>query len=133
MAEKILKGINFPGLEDTYIIPEVDSTLSKSGQAADAKAVGDAINRMKEDALNNDIAVLAEAQKSVDAIAASLQQLTDTYDSGASHSVSWNYLEDIPDTMEFKSIILESSTENSTKRFKITVDDSGVLTATEVV
>jgi hypothetical protein len=22
MAEKILKGINFPGLEDTYIVPE---------------------------------------------------------------------------------------------------------------
>lgn len=43
MAEKILKGINFPGLEDTYIIPEVDSTLSKSGQAADAKVVGEAL------------------------------------------------------------------------------------------
>lgn len=133
MAEKILKGINFPGLEDTYIIPEVDDTLSKLGSPADAKAVGDAINRMKEDALNNDIAVLAEAQKSVDAIAASLQQLTATYDSGASYSVSWNDLKDIPDTMEFKSIILESSTDDSTKRFKITVDDSGVLTVTEVV
>ena len=43
MAEKILKGINFPGLEDTYLIPEVDSTLSKSGQAADAKVVGEAL------------------------------------------------------------------------------------------
>ena len=43
MAEKILKGINFPGLEDTYLIPEVDSTLSKSGQAADAKIVGEAL------------------------------------------------------------------------------------------
>ena len=43
MAEKILKGINFPGLEDTYIIPEVDNTLSKSGQAADAKVVGEAL------------------------------------------------------------------------------------------
>ena len=43
MAEKILKGINFPGLEDTYIIPEVDNTLKKSGSPADAKAVGDAL------------------------------------------------------------------------------------------
>lgn len=44
MAEKILKGINFPGLEDTYIVPEVDDTLSKSGQAADAKVVGEALS-----------------------------------------------------------------------------------------
>lgn len=31
-----------------------------------------------------------------------------------------------------KSVILESSTANSTKKFKITVDDTGTLTATEV-
>ena len=30
-------------------------------------------------------------------------------------------------------IILKSSTEGSTKKFKITVDDSGALTATEVI
>ena len=32
-----------------------------------------------------------------------------------------------------KEIILKSSTANSTKKFKITVDDSGTLTATEVI
>ena len=32
-----------------------------------------------------------------------------------------------------KEIILASSTANSTKKFKITVDDSGTLTATEIV
>lgn len=32
-----------------------------------------------------------------------------------------------------KEIILTSSTANSTKKFKITVDDSGTLTATEVI
>ena len=32
-----------------------------------------------------------------------------------------------------KAIILTSSTPDSTKRFKITVDDSGALTATEIV
>lgn len=28
MAEKILKGINFPGLEDTYIVPEIPTKVS---------------------------------------------------------------------------------------------------------
>ena len=32
-----------------------------------------------------------------------------------------------------KAIILTSSTADSTKKFKITVDDSGALTATEIV
>lgn len=65
---KVLKGINFPGLEGTYYIPEakavkdengyieiqsyvsdtvevenLDTTLTKEGYAADAKAVGDAL------------------------------------------------------------------------------------------
>ena len=31
-----------------------------------------------------------------------------------------------------KEIILASSTANSTKKFKITVDDSGTLTTTEI-
>lgn len=34
--------------------------------------------------------------------------------------------------IEGKALILPSSTEGSTKRFKITVDDGGTLTATEV-
>jgi hypothetical protein len=46
MAEKLLKGINFPGLEDTYIIPQVDDTLTVSGASADAKVVGDSLNGM---------------------------------------------------------------------------------------
>ena len=32
-----------------------------------------------------------------------------------------------------KAIILTSSTAESTKKFKITVDDSGTITATEIV
>ena len=42
---------------------------------------------------------------------------------------------DMPNAMENgdKEIILTSSTANSTKKFKITVDDSGTLTATEIV
>ena len=44
--EKQLKSIKFPGLEDTYVIPEgvqIDDTLAQEGMAADAKAVGDAL------------------------------------------------------------------------------------------
>ena len=43
MGQKPLRGINFPGLSDTYMLPEVDSTLSKPGASADAKVVGDAL------------------------------------------------------------------------------------------
>jgi hypothetical protein len=35
-------------------------------------------------------------------------------------------------TVEGKAMIVKSSTEGSTKRFKITVDDSGTISATEV-
>lgn len=72
MANKPLKSIKFPGLPDTYTVPQVDSvptqgsnnavssggvyeaiptidaTLTQSGQAADAKAVGDKITGLKE-------------------------------------------------------------------------------------
>lgn len=46
MAVKELKSIKFPGLDDVYVIPEgvqIDSTLSVSGKAADAKSVGNAL------------------------------------------------------------------------------------------
>lgn len=73
MADKILKSITFPGLPDKYIIPETtvdsvpiqgstnavqsggvydalhdtDTTLSQSGQAADAKVTGDKIRSIE--------------------------------------------------------------------------------------
>jgi hypothetical protein len=47
MAEKILRGINFPGLEDTYMVMSaVDTTLTAVDVPADAKAVGDALAGM---------------------------------------------------------------------------------------
>ena len=49
MANKPLKTIKFPGLADTYTIPQIDTTLAVSGRAADAKATGDAIADVVED------------------------------------------------------------------------------------
>lgn len=49
MANVPLKSIKFPGLEDTYTVPQIDSTLTQSGQAADAKVVGDEIEGVKDD------------------------------------------------------------------------------------
>lgn len=41
-----LKGIKFPGLDGIYEVPQVDSTLSKSGSAADAKETGDRLSKL---------------------------------------------------------------------------------------
>ena len=48
------------------------------------------------------------------------------------HTLDWNGNAWFAGTIEGNAIILPSSTGNSTKKFKITVDDSGNLTATEV-
>lgn len=45
MANKSLQSIKFPGLADTYIVPQIDDTFTQPGQAADAKATG----RIKDD------------------------------------------------------------------------------------
>ena len=48
------------------------------------------------------------------------------------HTLDWSGNAWYAGTVEGKALILPSSTENSTKKFKITVDDSGAITATEV-
>ena len=57
MANKPLKSIKFPGLNDTYTVPEVDATLATTGAAADAKKVGDEINDLKADLSYKDVYV----------------------------------------------------------------------------
>ena len=48
------------------------------------------------------------------------------------HTVDWSGNAWYAGTVEGKALILTSSTAGSTKRFKVTVDDAGTLTATEV-
>lgn len=43
MANKPLKSIKFPGLDDTYTVAVTDTTLSESGVPADAKVTGNAL------------------------------------------------------------------------------------------
>ena len=43
-----------------------------------------------------------------------------------------NYMDELEFTNGYYPLVVKSSTEGSTKKFKITVDDSGTITATEV-
>lgn len=56
----------------------------------------------------------------------------DSHTSSNAHTLDWDGNAWYAGTVEGKALILPSSTENSTKKFKITVDDSGALTATEI-
>lgn len=56
---------------------------------------------------------------------------SDTARSNA-HTLDWSGNAWFAGTMEGTALILKSATEGSTKKFKITVDDSGTLSATEV-
>ena len=46
MANVPLNSIKFPGLDDTYTVPQLDSTLSNAGKAADAKVTGDKLGEL---------------------------------------------------------------------------------------
>ena len=60
MANKNLKSIKFPGLTDTYVVPQVDDTLTQTGRPADAKKTGDEIDALKEDLKTVDDVVTEE-------------------------------------------------------------------------
>ena len=48
------------------------------------------------------------------------------------HTLDWDGNAWYAGSVEGTALILKSSTEGSSKRFKITVDDSGALSATEI-
>ena len=54
------------------------------------------------------------------------------YNRSNAHTIDWSGNAWFAGTVEGTALIIPSSTEGSTKKFKITVDDSGALTATEV-
>ena len=47
MATIPLKTITFPGLDNTYTVPQLDDTLTTAGKAADAKATGDKLDELE--------------------------------------------------------------------------------------
>lgn len=49
MANKPLQSLTFPGLPDTYTVPQLDTTLTQAGSIADAKKVGDELTNLKDD------------------------------------------------------------------------------------
>jgi len=52
MANKPLKSIKFPGLSDTYTVPQFDTAtggMGTAGKIPDSKAVKDAVDSLKED------------------------------------------------------------------------------------
>ena len=68
MANKPLKSIKFPGLTDTYTIPQIDTSLTVEGKAADAQAVGNKFTEVSAtadkafptDTLSGDIVTFAD-------------------------------------------------------------------------
>ncbi len=69
MADTELNSLRFPGLSDRYTIPQIDTTLSVSGAAADAKTTGDEIDELRTDleTLEQEGYPMASIQDAVDA------------------------------------------------------------------
>ena len=106
-AEEPLKTLTFPNNNGAYV-KNVGSTTYGELQGNQVRIFND----------NNDYTVLA-----VEGVSPNIALDV------TANRITFNGVYGISET----EIILKSSTEGSTKKFKITVDDSGALTATEVI
>ena len=115
MATIPLKDITFPGLDNTYTIPEIDDTLSTAGKAADAKKVGDELA-----SASDDITALQSGKANVDGYYADLvsggstQLLSDMVETD---TTPYNYRTaggslEIGDREKLKKIVGVSATAN---------------------
>ena len=79
MANKPLQTIKFPGLTDTYTVPQVDSNfVGTAGQVPDSKKVHDEIDSLKED-LN---IVQSDQEDHISAVETMLSALCGILDNG---------------------------------------------------
>ena len=87
MANKPLKSIQFPSLDDKYTVPQIDTTLAVSGAAADAKKTGDEISSVKQD-LNFNTKILVPTYSNMTDKAVSIPRTSPVSLSGGSYVTS---------------------------------------------
>ncbi len=103
MANIPLKTIKFPGLDDTYTIPQVDATLTNAGQAADAAATKAALGNKADNtdlgtlsnlttsAKGSAVAAINEINSGLGSVKADLENVDAEINTGIS---TLNYIED---------------------------------------
>ena len=92
MANVPLKSIKFPGLDDTYTVPVVDSSLTQSGAAADAKVAGDKVGELK-----SAVGVLNELHTDdKNSIVGAINEVNDRFPNGIAAAVS-DWLDEHPE------------------------------------
>lgn len=118
---------DFNNTADLRILLDCD-TNQKFYPYTHEKAVVDANGNNVIGVIKKDLSVLNEAINVYKAIEIS----GITMNRSNAHTLDWYGNAWYQGDVECRAIILKSSTAGSTKRFKITVDDSGTIKATEV-
>lgn len=124
MADVTLKTIKFPGLSNTYTIPQVDPTLKIPGAIADAKVTGDAIST-----LNGSLDTIIEVTDSVNRFNGTLLDGYVNLSGASGSSGDYAHTEKIPvlgTSFVFTgSNIINGRRMNIPCRFITAYDDSG--------
>ena len=132
MATIPLKDITFPGLDNTYTIPEIDNTLSTAGKAADAKKTGDEIDQLKSEFTDLES----------DGVVPSAEQILT--DKGVTDSVPYHYRKTVGDGADrlYDQIVggtvcwnqlLNNMRSSSTTNGLTFVNNNGALTITGTI